>query len=374
MDIRLSENIRKFRKNRKLTQEQLAEALGVTVGAVSKWELGSSVPDIGYIMEMADFFETSVDALLGYELQSGTLSATLDRLERCRLSKDYTAGIAEVDKALQKFPNSFPVTYRCAKLLALHSIEKRDFDLIERALALLRRSIDLFAQNTDPAITQFDIYTDISLCLLSSGRTEESLALLKEHNPGGIHDASIGLGYAADLHDAASAFPYLTQAFTSCLQTMIRTMVGFANAYCVQNRYREAYEACRWLYEFLFSLKKDKESVFCFDKFLALMASGCAFTAWKLEQTALAKEQLRTACHLACRYDAFPDTHLNGLRFCEDYEQPNAIYDDIGESALASVDSYLLENDPEDSGLYSLWKKICQETSQSADSSEPVTG
>ena len=38
MEIRLAENIRAFRKQKQLTQEQLAEVLGVTVGAVYKWE------------------------------------------------------------------------------------------------------------------------------------------------------------------------------------------------------------------------------------------------------------------------------------------------------------------------------------------------
>lgn len=71
MKINISENIRKFRKERGLTQEQLAEVLGVTVGAVSKWELGSSVPDVELIVDMAEFFDTSVDVLLGYEWQSG---------------------------------------------------------------------------------------------------------------------------------------------------------------------------------------------------------------------------------------------------------------------------------------------------------------
>ena len=49
-----------------LTQEQLAEVLGVSVGAVYKWESRSSLPELRLIMEMADFFDVSVDALLGY--------------------------------------------------------------------------------------------------------------------------------------------------------------------------------------------------------------------------------------------------------------------------------------------------------------------
>lgn len=43
MEMRLAENIRTFRKQRKLTQEQLAEVLSVTVGAVYKWEAGVSL-------------------------------------------------------------------------------------------------------------------------------------------------------------------------------------------------------------------------------------------------------------------------------------------------------------------------------------------
>ena len=67
MKLTLSENIRSFRKERKMTQEQLATVLGVTVGAVYKWESGLSVPELDLIVEMADFFDTSVDVLLGYQ-------------------------------------------------------------------------------------------------------------------------------------------------------------------------------------------------------------------------------------------------------------------------------------------------------------------
>ena len=67
MTVHFSENLRELRKAHKLTQEQLAEAMGVTVGAVSKWESGASTPDIALIMDLAEFFETSVDVLLKSE-------------------------------------------------------------------------------------------------------------------------------------------------------------------------------------------------------------------------------------------------------------------------------------------------------------------
>ena len=46
MATKLAENIRRYRKDRSLTQEQLAEVLGVTTGAVYKWEAKLSVPDL----------------------------------------------------------------------------------------------------------------------------------------------------------------------------------------------------------------------------------------------------------------------------------------------------------------------------------------
>ena len=46
MEMMLAENIRRFRKERGLTQEQLSEVLGVTAGAVYKWEARLSLPEL----------------------------------------------------------------------------------------------------------------------------------------------------------------------------------------------------------------------------------------------------------------------------------------------------------------------------------------
>ena len=60
MKLSLSANISKLRKERAMTQEQLAEALGVTFASVSKWERGVATPELNLIAEMADLFEVSM--------------------------------------------------------------------------------------------------------------------------------------------------------------------------------------------------------------------------------------------------------------------------------------------------------------------------
>ncbi len=63
-NIILAANIQKYRKKCGFTQEGLAEKLGVTFQAVSKWENAKSAPDILLLPELADFFGISIDELL----------------------------------------------------------------------------------------------------------------------------------------------------------------------------------------------------------------------------------------------------------------------------------------------------------------------
>lgn len=88
MQIRLAENIRALRRQHRFTQEQLAESLGVTPGAVYKWEAGLSQPELAIIVELADLFDTSVDVLLGYEVKDNRRQTTAERLRRYRTEKD----------------------------------------------------------------------------------------------------------------------------------------------------------------------------------------------------------------------------------------------------------------------------------------------
>lgn len=66
----LGDIILEKRKQKNMTQEQLAEQLGVARQTVSKWELGETLPDVENLKKMAILFEFSIDQALGLEMEN----------------------------------------------------------------------------------------------------------------------------------------------------------------------------------------------------------------------------------------------------------------------------------------------------------------
>lgn len=64
----LSKNICRYRKEKGMTQEDLAQKLGLTFQAVSKWETAQTMPDISLLPKLSQLLEVSVDRLLGYSV------------------------------------------------------------------------------------------------------------------------------------------------------------------------------------------------------------------------------------------------------------------------------------------------------------------
>ena len=68
-ELHIAENIVRIRKEKGVTQEEMADFLGVTKASVSKWETGKSMPDIVLLPTLAAYLGMTVDELLGYEPQ-----------------------------------------------------------------------------------------------------------------------------------------------------------------------------------------------------------------------------------------------------------------------------------------------------------------
>lgn len=68
MQLKIGEKIRALRKEKNISQEVLAQYLGVTFQAVSKWENGAALPDVATIPAIALFFGVSTDQLFNIHL------------------------------------------------------------------------------------------------------------------------------------------------------------------------------------------------------------------------------------------------------------------------------------------------------------------
>ena len=67
MNVKIGKHIKELRNRDGVTQDKLAEALGVTAQAISKWENESGYPDIEYITPIANFFNVTIDQLFGHD-------------------------------------------------------------------------------------------------------------------------------------------------------------------------------------------------------------------------------------------------------------------------------------------------------------------
>lgn len=70
MKLQLGENIRVLRRKEEITQEELAEVLGVSYQSVSRWENNSCYPDIELLPTLAEFFGVTTDQLLGVDAET----------------------------------------------------------------------------------------------------------------------------------------------------------------------------------------------------------------------------------------------------------------------------------------------------------------
>ncbi len=359
MKIRIAERIKEFRKGRKMTQEQLAEALGVTIGAVSKWESGSSVPDILLIVELADFFETSVDVLLGYEWHGGSVVQCSDRIRALRNAKDFEAASAEAEKALQKYPNSFEIVFKSAIMYSLKGIERGDVKAYERAVALFERSIELIGQNTDPHVSESTIRGNIADVYICLGKTDKALEQMKSNNPDNVNDGKIGYVLAQKEKKPDEALPYLSDALLAMQSGLFRVMSGYAAAYSKKKDTASAIDALLFMKSINDGLMLPGYASY-YNKANTILLTACACCEYERGDMEAAREYLRKAKKEAEYFDASPDYGFEHTRFFCGSPSSTA-FDDFGSNAVEGIGRAIKNDDASPEELLSIWEEVKQE-------------
>ena len=108
MNLLIGENIKRIRRERDLTQEEVAAHLGISFQSISKWERGDGYPDITMLPALANYFEMSVDELLGMsEIEKNDKYDEINRVwTENNKNGLHSENVALMRQALKTFPNN----------------------------------------------------------------------------------------------------------------------------------------------------------------------------------------------------------------------------------------------------------------------------
>ncbi|QGG57812.1 methyltransferase domain-containing protein [Paenibacillus sp. B01] len=206
MKEQVARNIQSYRKEKGLTQDGLAQRLGVSYQAVSKWETAHSLPDLALLPELARLLEVSVDRLLGYG--AGDRNVTLYE-EAYRASEDYYWG-TEPNEACFKVLRLAPPARRLklldigcgegkdAVFFARNGYETSAFDVTDAGVEKTRRlaertgvRVDAFKADVNDFRPEadYDIYFSSGvLHYIKPDVRQELFSRIKSRTaPGGLH-------------------------------------------------------------------------------------------------------------------------------------------------------------------------------------------
>lgn len=149
MNNNLGANIKNLRLKKGWKQEELANFVGVTGQAVSKWETGASLPDISTLPILARSLDTSIDDLLSFdlELSEEEIKKLVDKAVDKYVDKGFKEGYGYTEDLLKEYPNSIGLKFYLGSLFQnflvdeeysqqeIKSYYKRAIELYEEVLA-----------------------------------------------------------------------------------------------------------------------------------------------------------------------------------------------------------------------------------------------
>lgn len=187
MELNMGTKIIALRRAKNMTQEQLAAALGVSAPAVSKWETGSSYPDITLLCPLARALGTDVDHLLAFEeeLSQEMLGQYMTELIGIARQGNIPQAEEQLNALLHRYPSDIPLKFSAVAALSFFEMNSDiSTDCGDEDKARWTKQKKELAQavhdDGNPAYYLSSVSVLVSL-FLAEGELEKAEALLKEN-------------------------------------------------------------------------------------------------------------------------------------------------------------------------------------------------
>ena len=312
MELKLAENIKRMRKERSLTQEALADALGVTTGAVYKWEAELSSPELGMLVRIADLFDTSVDNLLGYKPADDRKGSIRDKILGYAIAKD-KAGLEYAEKALTKYPNDFGVVAVSANIYSVFGMEDQNKDLIRRAIELYEKACGMVPHDIDPRFGRLSMIGTMAVLNYLINDKDKALEMMKENNEAGVFNSKIAWLTALKGETDKECLSKLAMAFWDNTGEIINIAMGLMYYYKNNGDWEHVKMVADWTLEYMNSLRKNDEPCF-FDKMNATITLIKSYAFYKAGDKTGAKGLIDEAKKTAELFDSAPTYHMDIVR------------------------------------------------------------
>ena len=184
--MKINELIRMYRKEQHLTQEQVANYLGVTAPAVNKWESGVSYPDITLLAPLARILKTDIDTLLSF--REGLTDLEIDKIIRDVSVEISTVGFSKtfekVSNLIKEYPNCDKLILFTAQILKAYLLMQEIEDK-EKYKKQITAWFEVVALGEDKELSNM---ATASLCqdYMANGEYEEAQKLLDQIPPIGF--------------------------------------------------------------------------------------------------------------------------------------------------------------------------------------------
>lgn len=241
--MKLGTNIKSMRKERELSQEQLAEVMGVSTASISKWETGQTAPELTMLMGLADYFEVSVDTLMGHEVSGNRVETLLAEMDRAEEENDFSQAKEIAEKLLRNYPNSAEVVERVANCYYRIRVKTDDKKAIETSIELTKRLFALEADET--GMKRFELLGSLGNQYSMAGNWKMARECYTKGNVCNVNDRELAYLLTSEEKDK-EAITAISDVWAKNMYFILMDIIKMAEGWKNLGEYQKAEEALLW--------------------------------------------------------------------------------------------------------------------------------